>query len=216
MAKVICPPQSGRVGDLVYVQSARYGQIVRKFVPPRNPRSQRQQRNRSNFGALATQWRGLAAENRSAWCIAADRDRTGLCGYNYFMKLNAARLHIDLDRLDLPPSPVPSFSPNPVGQVAISGSGDQQSIKLPVPSAPAQYTLVEVAAPVSAGVRCVQAYRFVGLLPTPDNGMSDVTELVRGRYGLLPPGTVLFLRTRQQTDGWMDVPKVTSALVPAG
>ena len=214
MAKVICPPQSGRVGDVVFVQSARYGQLVRKYSPPRNPKTQLQQANRAEFGALASQWRGLPPDNRIQWNIAADRDRTGLCGYNYFMKLNAARRHLGLSRLDLPPSHAPGFSPSPVGEVVVTGTGEQLSIKLPVPSQPAQYTLVEAAAPVSAGVRCVQAYRFVGLLPAPVDGCCDITALYVARFGVPPPGTVVFIRTRQQIDGWNDVGKITSAMVP--
>ena len=172
--------------------------------------------NRQAFGALASQWRGLPPEYLIQWCIAAERDRTGLCGYNYFMKLNAARIHLGLGRLDLPPSARPSHPVNPVSEVALVRTDAGLRVKLHVPSAPAQYTLVEAAAPVSAGVRCVQAYRYVGLLPAPDNGWSDITDLVVGRYGVLTPGKVLFIRTRQQIDGWMDEPKVTSALVPVG
>jgi hypothetical protein len=216
MAKIVCPPQSGRVGDVVYVQSARYGQIVRKFVPPRNPKSPRQMENRANFGALASQWRGLPPDYRSAWCVAADRDRTGLSGYNYWMKLNAARVHLKLSRFDLPPSQVPSFDPNPVAEVVVTGAGDTLSIKLHVPTQPAQLTLVEVAYPVSTGVRCVQDYRFLGLLPAPVNGWSDITALVVARFGLPVAGNALFVRTRQQIDGWMDVGKVTRAVIPAG
>ena len=214
MAKVICPPHSGRVGDLVYCQSARYGQIVRRFVPPRNPRSQPQQANRAEFGALASQWRGLPPDYRIQWGVAADRDRTGLCGYNYFMKLNAARRHLGLSRLDQPPSQRPSFSPNPVGEVVVTGTGEQLSIKLPAPTQPAQYTLVEAAAPVSAGVRCVQAYRFLALLPTPVDGWCDITALYVARYGVPPRGMVIFIRMRQQIDGWNDVGKITSAMAP--
>jgi hypothetical protein len=215
MSKIICPPQSGRVGDLVFVQSARYGQIVRQYVPPRNPRSPPQQKNRSDFGALSTQWRALPPENRSAWCVAADRDRTGLCGYNYFMKVNASRIHLGLSRFDLPPSRVPSFSLNPVAEVAVTNTGGDISIKLRVPSQPGQYTLVQAAAPVSTGVRCVQQFRFLELLPEPVDGWSDITERYVAWFGVSPVGTAVFIRTRQQIDGWMDLPKVTSAVVPA-
>jgi hypothetical protein len=62
-------------------------------------------------------------------------------------------------------------------------------------------------------VRFVQGYRYVGLLPAPVDGWSDITELVVGRFGEPTRGKVLFIRTRQQVDGWMDAGKVTSALV---
>ena len=216
MSKIVGPPQSGRVGDVVYVNSRRYGQLVRKFVPPRNPRSPLQQQVRQGFGALSTQWRGLSLDAQSAWYVAADRDRTGLSGYHYFMKLNAARTHLGLARLTLPPGTLPSFPTNPVGQAVAEGSGESLRIKLPVPSQPAQYTLVEAAAPVSPGVRNAQGYRYLCLLPTPVNGWSDLTARLVARFGVLTPGQALFIRTRQQIDGWMDVAKITRVVIPVG
>lgn len=223
MAKVICPPTSGRVGDVVYVQSARFGQIVRKYSPPRNPRSSSQQANRGRFGAVSSRWRGLAAEQRAAWCLVAAGiyvvnsagRQVSLSGYHYFMRVNASRAHLDLSLYELPPA-VPSFPANPVDELSITRAGGVLSIKVRVSSQPAQYTLVQASAPVSAGVRCVQAYRYVGLLPAADNGWSDITDLVVGRHGLPTAGKMLFIRTRQQINGWMDVPRVLSALVPAG
>jgi len=112
---------SGRVGDRVFV-NGRFGQIVRPYVPPHNPKTEAQQTNRQAFGALASQWRGLEPEARFAWCAASIRDGLRISGYSYFMKLNAARIHIGLSRLDYPPSRRPSFDINSVAEVAISRS----------------------------------------------------------------------------------------------
>jgi hypothetical protein len=73
---------------------------------------------------------------------------------------------------------------------------------------------VEAAAPASAGVRCVQAYRFLGLLSAPVDGWCNITALYVARYGAPTPGKVAFIRTRQQIDVWNDVGKITSALAP--
>ncbi len=89
------------------------------------------------------------------------------------------------------------------------------SLKLRVPSAPAQDTLVQGARPVSAGVSCVQRFPFLGLLPAAVDGWSDITALYVARYGRPQVGSVVFIRTCQHVDGWVDLPKVTSALVPA-
>ena len=207
---------------MVYVNT-RYGQIVRQYVTPRNPKSQSQQANRSHFGAVSGGWRALAPQNRIAWCIAAADSytvsRTGrrvaLNGYNYFVRVNAARAHLGLSQFDLPPT-VPSFSPNPVAELAIANTGDTITVKLRVPSQPGQYTLVQGAAPVSAGVRCVQHFPLLGLLPAPVDGWSDITALYVARYGAPMVGTAVFIRTCQHTDGWTDLPKVASAFVPAG
>ena len=71
-----------------------------------------------------------------------------------------------------------------------------------VPSQPGQYTLVQGAAPVSAGVRCVQHFPLLGLLPAPVDGWSDITALYVARYGVPMAGTAVFIRTCQHTDGW--------------
>jgi len=221
MSKIISPPQSGRVGNLVYVNT-RYGQIVRQFVTPRNPKTELQQANRHNWGHVSSRWRALSASQRIAWCLAAADSytisRTGrrvaLNGYNYFVRVNAARAHLGLSQFDLPPA-VPSFSPNPVAELAIANTGGTITVKLRVPSQPGQTTLVQGAAPVSAGVRCVQHFPLLGLLPAPVDGWSDITALYVARYGVPMVGTAIFIRTCQHTDGWTDLPKVASALVPA-
>jgi hypothetical protein len=74
---------------------------------------------------------------------------------------------------------------------------------------------VQGAAPVGTGIRCVQHFPFLGLLPPPIDGWSDITELYIARYGMLPVGTVIFIRTCQHIDGATDVPIITSARVPA-
>ena len=201
MSKIISPPQSGRVGSVVYVNS-RYGQIVRTFVCPRNPRSGPQQRNRSNFGATSGRWRALTPEQRLAWCLAAADSytvsragrRVALNGYNYFIRVNAARAHLGLSQFNMPPT-VPTFNPNPVAELAIANTGGDITMKVRVPSQPGQYTLVQGAAPVSAGVRCVQHFPFLGLLPAPVNGWSDITALYVARYGVPVVGTAVFIRT---------------------
>jgi hypothetical protein len=221
MSKIISPPQSGRVGPVVYV-NGRYGQIVRQYVPPRNPRSEPQQKKRRDFGRVSSGWRGLGPDQRIAWCLAAADSytvsRTGrrvaLNGYNYFVRVNAARAHLGLGQLDLPPT-VPTFNQNPVAELLVTNIGGDITMKVRVPSQPGQYTLVQGAAPVSAGVRCVQHFPFLGLLPAPVNGWSDITALYVARYGVPMVGTVIFIRTCQHTDGWTDLPKVASAFVPA-
>ena len=114
----------------------------------------------------------------------------------------------------LPPAE-PIFSPNPVAELVITNTGDTVTLKLRVPSQPAQYTLVQGAAPVRTGVRCVQHFPFLGLLSPPTDGWSDITELYVARYGVPKAGTAILIRTCQHIDGWTDVPKVARARVPA-
>ena len=220
--KTLSPPQSGRVGNVVYVLS-RYGQLVRQFVPPRNPQTPRQQANRQAFAAVASRWRTLVPDQRTAWALAAANcytcgrrgPRVPLNGYNYYVKINAARAAKGLGRLDLPP-PIPTFSPNPVAELAATSSGGLLRLQLRVPSPPAHDTLVYGAAPVSPGVSCVQHFVFLGFLPPAVEGWSDVSALYAACYGQPAPGKAVYLRTCQQMDGWTDTPKEVSALLPAG
>jgi hypothetical protein len=54
--------------------------------------------------------------------------------------------------------------------LSIANTGSTVTLKLRVPSQPGQTTLVQDVAPVSAGVRCVQHFRLLGLLPAPVDG----------------------------------------------
>ena len=65
------------------------------------------------------------------------------------------------------------------------------------------------------GVRCVQHFPFLALLPAPIDGWSDITELYVARYGVPKVGTAIWICTCQHIDGWIDVPKVVRARVPA-
>ena len=44
--------------------------------------------------------------------------------------------------------------------------------------------------------------------------MSDITDLYVARFGVPPAGTKVFIRTQQHINGWDDLPKQTSAVVP--
>ena len=219
--KISSIPKSGRKGSVVYLNT-RYGKVVRQYVRPRDPRTLDQQRKRSNLVAVCNRWRTLSTEQRAAWRIASANNyfvtetgcRVRLNGYNFFVSLNMRRADLDLPQFDLPPAE-PVFLPNPVADLVITNTGGKITLKLRVPSPPAQYTLVQGAAPVRTGVRCVQHFPFLGLLPPPTDGWSDITELHVARYGVPKVGTAIWIRTCQHIDGWTDVPKVARARVPA-
>ena len=100
-------------------------------------------------------------------------------------------------------------------ELVVTITGGKFTLKLRVPGPPAQYTLVQGAAPVRSGVRYVQHFPFLGLLPPPKDGWSDITELYVARYGVPKAGTAIWIRTCQHIDGWIDVPKVIRARVLA-
>jgi hypothetical protein len=94
-------------------------------------------------------------------------------------------------------------------------TGGKFTLKLRVSGPAAQHTLVYGAAPVRSGVRYVHHFPFLGLLPPPEDGWSDITELYVARYGVPEVGTAIWIRTCQQIDGWIDVPKEVRARVLA-
>jgi hypothetical protein len=93
MSKIISTPQSGRVGPVVYINS-RYGQIVKQFIPPRNPRTPDQQRNRSNFGAASGRWRALKPEQRIDWSLTTADSAAG-------RGVNCAHSQVSINSVDL-------------------------------------------------------------------------------------------------------------------
>jgi hypothetical protein len=129
-------------------------------------------------------------------------------------RVNTRRADLHLPQFDLPPAE-PVFRRNPVAELDITNTGGRIALKLRVPTPPAQYTLLQGPAPVRTGVRCVQHFPFLGLLPAPIDGWSDITELYVARFGVPKAGTAIWIRTCQHIDGWTDVPKVTRARIPA-
>jgi hypothetical protein len=213
-------PKSGRADSIVYLKT-RYGYVAREYVPPRNLRTASQQGNRASFGAVSSRWRTLTLEQRAAWRgAAADKyltTKTGRRirhnGYSLFVGLNARRAELGLPLFDLPPAE-PVFGRNPVTELVITNTGGQVRLKLRVPSPPAQYTVVQGAAPASRAARFVLHYPFLGLLPEPLDGWSDITDLYVAHYGVPKACKAVWIRTCQHIDGWTDAPKVTRARVP--
>ena len=219
--KISAIPKSGRKDSVVYLKT-RHGKVVRSYVRPRNPRTAEQQAHRSNLAAVRRRWCTLSADQGATWRMTAANkyfitetgEQVRLNGYNFFVSLNTRRADLDLPQFDLPPAE-PVFSSNPVAELVITNTGGKIALKLRVPSPPAQYTLVQGAKPVRTGVRCVQHFPYLGLLPPPTDGWSDITELYKARYGEPKPGTAIWIRTCQHIDGWTDAPKVTHDRVRA-
>ena len=114
-----------------------------------------------------------------------------------------------------PPS-YPQFDINPVGDLTITNTRGVIALKLAVPAAPARQTLVLGTKPLSAGRSFPGRFTFLGLLPEPVGGLSDITEMYKAIYGVLPANMRIFIRTMQQINGWKDTPKQTNAVVPIG
>ena len=221
MGRKVDVPQSGKVGTTVNV-ATRYGQIERQYVVPKDPKTPAQLRIRSNLGHIAARWRQLEEAQRQAWMLSGQdsktRHRLGrstrLTGCQFFLKINCTRAALGLPQFVTPP-PLPQFGDNPVENLVATNTGGTITLKLKVPSAPAQYTVVCAAAPCSAGRSSTQHYKILGFLPDPLDGWSDITDLYVAKFGPIPAPSRIFIRTYQHIDGWEDLHKQTNAIVPS-
>ena len=170
--KISSIPKSGRKGSVVYLNT-RYGKVAHQYVTPRNPQSDDQQCSRRNFGAVSGRWRILTAEQRAAWRTASANRyfitesgrQVRLNCYHFFVSINTRRAELGLPHFDLPPAE-PVFNPNPVAELVITNTGGKITLKLRVPSPPAQYTLVQGPGPDWRPL-CA-ALPFSGAAATPD------------------------------------------------
>ncbi len=214
-------PKRGRVDSVIYSEG-RYGKVARSYQPPSNPRSPWQQAHRENLRAVSARWHTLSTAQQEAWRGAAARKyfvtddgrQVRRNCYTLFVGLNTRRADLRLPQFDLPPDE-PVFSTNPVVELVAAYTGGRFTLKVRLSGPPAQYTLVQVARPVSAAARWVQHFPFLGLLPPPTDGWCDITDLYVARYGLPKVGQAIWIRTCQHIDGWIDTPKVLRARVLA-
>jgi hypothetical protein len=133
-------------------------------------------------------------------------DSGTLTGCQFFVKINTNLATVGEPPVADPPSQS-VFSPNPVGDLAIANSCGVIALKLAVPTTPTRHTLVWGTAPGSAGATFSGRFVFLGLLPNPIAGISDIQKLYVGRYGIPPVGTRVLIHTGQQINGRQDTPK---------
>jgi hypothetical protein len=219
--KIIDVPQSGHLGTFISFKT-RYGQFRRPYVVPRDPQTPAQLRVRSLMGRISARWRVLTDIQRAAWIARAaesqSRPRLGqsgrLTGCQLFVMINFNLALIGEDQVDLPPD-YPQFGTNPVGALTITDVSGALALQLSVTAVPDCQILVWGTRPGSPGASFPGRFVFLGLLPEPVAGLSDITALYVARYGVLRLQTRIFIRTCLQINGWQSLPKQTPAVVPA-
>jgi hypothetical protein len=214
-------PKSGKRGVVVCYKSP-YGQVSRQYVVPRDPHTEDQMVRRAAFGRARFLWRTLTQEQRLAWVRLADGRYTRtrllqsgrLSGYLLFVQINCNLAAIGLPMVMDPPAE-PKFPDNPVGRLLITNTNDIARLQLEVLGTPTGLIIVSGARPRSAGTTYVDHFTILGVLPDPEQGLSNFTDLYLAKWARAPVGSRIFIRTVQQIDGWQDVPTETSAIVPA-
>jgi len=218
--RILDIPQTGKLGTTVSVRT-RYGQIRRRYAVPRKAPSPAQISIRETVGRVRFLWRTLTDEQRDAWTISGQGVSSQPClgqsgslpGYLLFMKINTTLAYQGLPPA-LTPTERPTFGDNPVRELVITNTGSVIDLKLSVPTAPAADIVVLGTHPRSPGVTFAKHFTILGRLPVPEAGYSTITQLYVDRYGVPPAGMRVFIRTRQMLNGWEDLPKETTAVVP--
>jgi len=68
--------------------------------------------------------------------------------------------------------------------------------------------------PCSRGRTKRRNVSYIGLLPPPIGGRSEITRLYKAKFGEPRPGQKVFLVTCQEKDGWKGLDLETNAVVP--
>ena len=213
--------KSGRSGDVVFFM-VRNRQRERAYVVPTNVRNAATGRVRGPFGTLSTAYSALlTGEQRQAWIAAGSKvlshrrlNQCGpLTGQQHFVGINSSRACIGREMLFWPPAPV-AFGPNPAEALSLHYVDGQLRIELKFSGPVPDDIMVFAQAACSPGRKKWRHGTCLGLLPAPQNGTSEITEMYLEAFGEPEPGRKVFIRTRQQRDGWEDEAKDISELVP--
>ena len=163
----------------------------------------------------------LSHEQLDRWRLAAAqvmsdprlRQSGPLTGQQLYTSINSVRSRVNLpETLEVPARPI--FSANPVGNLVISSPEDGVRLQLRVSRELNEDVMVFGQEPCSSGRSKRRNVAYLGLLPPPINGLSDITDLYRARYGEPRPGTRVFIVTCQQKNGWKSLGWETSDIVP--
>ena len=173
------------------------------------------------MGQVSAGWARLTEEQRLAWWRLARQERTqkrpgrkprALRGQELYVKINRVRALLGLELASWPP-PKPAFEANPVRELRITAGGAR--LALTGCGRPAKDLMVFAQPPQPASRTCGKSgYAFIGLLPAPKNGESNITQLYLqklkewrrlGKFRRVRlAGSRICIRTWPQSDGWED------------
>jgi hypothetical protein len=218
--KVLDIPKSGKAGLIVAYRS-RFGNCHRMWVSPHKTITPARQHMWGAFGGLARAWSGVLSQaQRDGWNVAGPKVQSKkrlesgpLTGQQLFQALNSARACIHLPPLWEVPAPV-VFTDNPVGRLTLLNGEDGVRLLLRVSGPVTEDIMVFGQAPCSAGRMKRRNVAYLGLLPAPQDGMSDITDIYVARYGEPRAREKVFIVTCQQKDGWEGDDQETNEIVP--
>jgi hypothetical protein len=101
-----------------------------------------------------------------------------------------------------------------VGRLVIENGADGVRLYLTVSGELNEDIMVFGQEPCSRGRYKRRNVSYLGLLPPPIAGRSEITRQYKARFGEPRPGQKVFLVTCQEEDGWKGLDLETSATVP--
>jgi hypothetical protein len=219
--KILDTPRSGKCGQTVAFQS-RYGLCLRQHVPQKAGLTPARQLVCDLFGNNSRKWSArLTHEQHDRWSLAGSQvmshprlaQKGPLTGQQCWQAISTVRAIVGLpETLEVPPRPV--FSHSNVGPLIIENGADGVRFYLPVSGELNEDIMVFGQEPCSRGRYQRRNISYLGLLPPPIGGRSEVTFLYTAKFGAPRPDQKVFLVTCQQKDGWKGLDQETSAVVP--
>ena len=219
--KILDIPRSGKCGQTVAFQS-RYGLCLRQYVPQQGALTPAREHVCGVFGNNSRKWSTeLSHEQHERWIMAGAQvmshprlaQKGPLTGQQLWQAISTVRAIVGLpETLEVPPRPV--FSLSNVGQLVIENGADGVRLYLAVSGELNEDILVFGQAPCSRGRYKRRNVSYLGLLPPPIGGLSEITHLYKAKFGEPRPGQKVFIVTCQEKDGWKGFDLETSATVP--
>jgi len=219
--KILDVPQSGKRGLTVSYQSP-FGLCSRvHFIPKRTVTPARERMWRV-FGSNSQMWsRTLSEDQRHRWCATGAKvmsyPRLGqngpLSGQQFWQSISSVRGCVGLPADLEPPAPV-VFDPSPAGRLIIENGADGVRLYVAVSGELATDIMVFGQEPCSSGRYKRRNVAYLGLLPPPIGGKSEITSLYKACYGEPRPGAKVFIVTCQTKNGWKDWDQEASEVVP--
>jgi hypothetical protein len=100
------------------------------------------------------------------------------------------------------------------GRLVIENGADGVRLYLVVSGELNEDVMVFGQEPCSRGRYKRRNVSYLGLLPPPIGGRSEITRLYKAKFGEPRPGQKVFIVTCQEKDGWKGLDLETSATVP--
>jgi hypothetical protein len=219
--KILDTPRSGKCGQTVAFQS-RFGLCLRQYVPQKGTLTPARQYSCAIFGGNSRKWGAkLSDEQHDRWILTGAQvmshprlaQKGPLTGQQFWQAISTVRAIVGLpETLEVPARPV--FSQSNVGRLVSENGVDGVRLYLAVSGELNEDIMVFGQEPCSRGRYQRRNVSYLGLLPPPIGGLSEITRLYQAKFGEPRPGQKVFIVTCQEKDGWKGLDLETSATVP--